>query len=436
MITPLSDQQKLILTILAQQNGYRHYADLAKENKLKPGSFLTQLNGKLKPLDLVKNEHEGSPNWVITEAGIAALQRMKEKPLPTPEEKLEELFAETPPPPPPPKHSQAPPLSKVEEHPRDSLLQSREALGLSEFQIFQKIGQDMGGLTDAKVRGIADVVFGDDPYNLDRVWANLSEMNVAIDLRKQWFKLWQTYLAGSGKPADISPNIQAQLTPADKRTPEQIKAMEEQGRDWDLIEDDQGLLEPERVGGGIGEYTLKEAKEIMALRNRARRQLTATHPPQPPQEPISQLITALLPLLKPDADQTVVKWLIEEKLGAISKTVADSVPKGQGIGDFFTNLPKYAEMLKTLAPILRAALGVPDVQIQPQTQSQNTPIQLLNTDGKPFQMNLGDFITIQKFQAEQKREDESAKGKQEFMGTVRSFVDRIGKAAERAAGGK
>ncbi|KKL16395.1 hypothetical protein LCGC14_2496010, partial [marine sediment metagenome] len=59
---------------------------------------------------------------------------------------------------------------RIEEHPRESLLYSREGLGLTPFQIFMRIGQEMGGLTDAKVRGITDVVWAHNPENLDNVW--------------------------------------------------------------------------------------------------------------------------------------------------------------------------------------------------------------------------------------------------------------------------
>jgi hypothetical protein len=406
----LSDQQRDILGLMAVQVGMRDYKEIAEAGEIKEDIFLAQLS-RLKKQGLVEQEKPRSSLWQITDAGVKANLEAAE----------------------------ATEGAEGEEADRGREGISREEMGLTEYQIFIKYGRQMGGIPQTKLDGIAGVVFGDDPYDLDKVWQNLSEMNVAIDLRKQWFKMWQNYLRQAGKPADVSTTIQAQLTPADKRTPEQVRAAEEQGRDWDLVEDDEGLQQPERVGPGLGEFTLKEATQVMALKNRAMRNRAAAggQGGQFAQEPMSQLLTALQPYINKDTDQGLLKWIITDQLDNMAKTITDSIPRqqgGQGIGDFLEKIPQYAETLKTLAPILRAALGVPEAGSNNQPQAQSTPIQMTNPDGSPVVFQLNDFITLKKFEAEQKREDESSKQKEIMFGTIRGFIERFGKAAERAAG--
>ena len=145
------------------------------------------------------------------------------------------------------------------------------------------------------------------------------------------------------------------------------------------------------------------------------------------QDSIASVLTALAPYLKDEA----VNSKLEEMKTAITNAQAGS-GKG-GLGEILRDLPKYTESLQTLAPIIRSILGVQN-PAPAQNQGSQTPIQLQNPDGTPMVMNLQDFFSIQKFQAEQKREDASAKGKQEFIKTVQGFIGKIGDAANKAAG--
>jgi len=88
--------------------------------------------------------------------------------------------------------------------------------------------------------------------------------------------------------------------------------------------------------------------------------------------------------------------------------------------------------LKELGPLLRPVLGLPEPgsALNPPASQ---PLQVIDQDGKPMTLNLSELLTIKKFDAEQKREEQSAKGREEFMHTVRGFVASLGKAAEKAA---
>ncbi len=319
---------------------------------------------------------------------------------------------------------------------------SREDLGLTPYQFFQRIGRDIGGLTHEKVRTVADVVFGDDYESIDRVHANLGGMNVAPDLAKAWALRWQTYLkAGSGK-VKISDDLQQSLTPTLREQAEQagIKPGDD-NYDWDVFKTPDGLYHSENVGPG-GRFTKDgAARELNGIIRQLGMSAAQAAPAGQP-EPISKLLEAIKPYVQPEkgeeskaTEQTILKWLIDTKLGEMEKAVTGSQANqgGMTMEKFMNNLPAYAETLKVVGPIIKGALGIQDTPPQAPPQQPQTSIAMMDQHGNPISMNLGDLITFKKFEAEEKREDESAKGKETTLKSVRGFMDALAKAAVMAA---
>ena len=384
-----SNQQKLILQTMAAISGYTDFKELAAKAGITKDSFRSQLT-KMEKNEWVQCEAEGSTSWGITDEGI----------------------------------------NLVNEGKADL---SREDVGLNESQIFSEFGRSVGGIPTERLQVITQVVFNDDPYNMDKVWTYLARMNVPIDIRRSWWTCWESYLRNINKPVAISEQTKAAVTPPTDRTEDQKKEAEKQQLDWDVdVNPHSGLSEVAKAGPGIGQYTLDEASKVVGLKNQQLKALALLNPAaqQTPQEPLSQLLTALGPFMKKDTDEGMLRELITLQFGNMTKAIADAMPKTDQqnpLGQLTTLLAA----LKELGPMLRPALGLPE----PGAQAQNTqtPIQIQNADGTPMVMNIGDLITLKKFEAEQKREEQSAKGKEEFMSTVRGFVSNLGKAAERAA---
>lgn len=427
----LPPQQEKILVAMAPITGFSDYKEIAEKSGVPIESVRTQV-GRLGKIDLMIKEDKSS-KWQITERGIEESQKINQAVEQAATEEEERAAAE----------KKAAEKAAEEGGDRLSAGMSREDLKLTEYQIFIQMGKDMGGINVEKLRGIADVVFGDNPDNLDRVWYNLSAMNIAIDLRKQWFMLWQNYLRGAGKPTEISSELQSELVPPAKRTPEQVKLAEAEGKDYDVIMDDNGLWKSTLSGGGLGEYTFAQANKEIIARNNALSKTQAGQ--QFPQEPASQLLSALAPYLtkesKQDSIASVLTALapylkddaVNTKLEEMKVAITNAQGNKGGMSDQVVNMVKMLAALKEFGPVIRDMLGVQGAA-PAGAQAAQTPIQLQNPDGSPMVMGLQDFFSIQKFQAEQKREDDSAKGKQEFMSTVRGFIGKIGDAAQKAAG--
>jgi hypothetical protein len=397
-----SGQQMRILKQLAEQQGPADYKELAEKADIGVAVYRAQL-GKLG--DLVEVEAEGSNNWTITDDGMAVVLEAGGTKL------------------------------------------TRRDVGLTDRQQFMAMGSALGGIAEPKLEVITNTIFQYDYENLDIVWDQFVQLGIPLDVRRPWWASWQAHLKGAGKPGEASSFTLAQVTTPDKRTAEQLKESAKAGRNWLIDEDAEGFLEPAQAGEGMGEFTFNEAMVSIREKNKQRRsQQTSTYPQEPAsqlltalapylnkqdssKESAASLITALAPYLKPEAkegDNEVVKMLLKSKLDELSQ---GSRKLAFGLED----LPKLSENIKTLAPIIRAMLGVPE---HPAAVAQQTPIQLQNPDGTPMIMNLNDFFTVQKFQAEQRREDDSAKAKTNFSNSVQGFLTSIGKAAERAAGAK
>lgn len=319
-------------------------------------------------------------------------------------------------------------------------VRSRESMGLNEFQFFQKIGRDIGGLTVEKVQTIADVVFGDDPYNVDRVHANLGGMNVPIDIRKAWTLRWKTYLQQDTNNMKISPELNLSLSPTQEEQAGavKIKAGEEK-QDWDVFQGADGLYHMENIGPG-GRFTKDEAtRELNGLIRQMALTANSSAGQQP--EPLSKLLEVLKDYLHPgkseeskESEQTLIKWLIDTKLGELEKAVTGKqTDGGMTMEKFMVNLPIYAETLKVVAPIVKGALGIQEPSTAAPAATPQTAIAMVDGNGNPIQMNLSDLITFKTFEAEQKREDSSAKGKEDTLKSVRGFMDSIAKAAITAA---
>ncbi len=383
----LTPQQKLILEELGKQTGYRSYKVTAKEMNIKPASFRAQLT-ILRDEGFAEVEEENSDKWTISQQGMD--------------------FLKTP-----------------------QAIISREEVGLNDRQIFEQQGHAIGGIIPEKMRVITNIVWSRDPYDLEWVWHALGEGGVPMDVKKTWFASWRAHLRQAGKPDGIPESIKEEMSPADKRTPQQIAKAKEEGRDYKVEGGD--II---RIGGGLGDFTITDAKEILALQTLGRRSTQATLQPSGSQDSIASLITALLPFMKPDTDGGMLKELLDQKLQNMRQEIVSSMPQiapQKTLLDQATGIVAILKLLTEAGPTIRGVFGLPTQTGQPQ-QASSPLIQLQNPDGTPVVMDMTNLLTLKKFEAEQKREDESHKAKVEMGGAVKDFVEKIGGAVARSVG--
>ncbi|MBA7716281.1 hypothetical protein ES703_125350 [subsurface metagenome] len=107
----------------------------------------------------------------------------------------------------------------------------------------------------------SELIMSGDPESLDHVWTCMTEMDVPIAARRRWFNLWRNYLKQG-----IPPHLKEKIV----GTTEEIEAGEgegepvsarDRGRDYIIIDD-----LPVNVGPGLGDYNIKDAKDIIGIR--------------------------------------------------------------------------------------------------------------------------------------------------------------------------
>ncbi|MBW2560505.1 MAG: hypothetical protein JRE40_06575, partial [Deltaproteobacteria bacterium] len=117
----------------------------------------------------------------------------------------------------------------------------------------------LAGIATEKVQGAIELIVSRDPNDLEWVWEALTQMDVPIDKRRVFFNLWRNYCRQG-----IPPDLREQVVGAEKeegdKGPHDMRPARGR-RDYILVDD-----EPVRVGEGLGDYTLEDAKEILALR--------------------------------------------------------------------------------------------------------------------------------------------------------------------------
>ncbi|MCK5235867.1 MAG: hypothetical protein KAR06_02685 [Deltaproteobacteria bacterium] len=379
----LTPQQKQILQFMAGQSAARPFKEMAKESGIAAPSFRSQLS-KLREENLVEATDEDNLIWVITDAGMELIK--------SGEADL-----------------------------------SRQDVGLTERQIFEQKARAIGGIPAEKLTVITDMVWSRDPHKLEEVWHALNETNLPIDIRRMLFSSWRSYLRQQGMPVELPESIKEAVETAPGG-----QAKEKPKKDGESL--DYFIQNGEIIRGphGSGDFTLADAKEILALEAlKLRFTPGATGAQATVPDSISSLINALTPLLKSETDQGILKELLESKISIMTQELKGLIPIQKEEKTFFQQLSE----LKEIGPLLKSIFGIPEQAAQ-QAGAQVQPIQLQTPDGQPVVIDLSTFFTMEKFKREQKREDAADERRDAMSKTFRTLMDKLGNAAGRVASGE
>jgi len=132
--------------------------------------------------------------------------------------------------------------------------------GVTPREKFESIGR-LIGINKDRITLAADIVWSQNYEDLNWVWTALGQADIRDDLRKIWTNSWRAFLK-KGIPLEL----EAELTGAPVAKTGEPRAVEAalaktQTRDYVIVED-----LPVRVGVNLGDYTLQDAKDLIALR--------------------------------------------------------------------------------------------------------------------------------------------------------------------------
>jgi len=356
-----SPQQEKLLEILAGETGAISAAELAKKAGIPNTEAVRTQLGRLAREDLVGKDAQGE--WTLAEPGREYLNQLTE-----------------------------------------------ETAGTSEYEIFMSLGRRIG-VTGDLIRVVAEHVWsGGDYEDVDWVWKALGEMDIRADQRKRWWNAWRSHL---GKA--IPPNLKEEMGGKGEEVGQAVSA-KRPPNDYILIDD-----EPVRVGEGLGDYSLQDAKDILAVRaiksrfERPERGGTALSGTG---EPLSAIITALGPYLSKETDPETVKEMLGDKLLLLKQEIISGLPRPSQPKSFMeqaTDLIGILAILKDSGPLLRSLLGIPEPSANP-----STPVQLADKDGNPILT-----LDLAKYWGDEKRADEKV---EQLKSLVESFREKVAPA--------
>ncbi|GAH48314.1 unnamed protein product, partial [marine sediment metagenome] len=256
----------------------------------------------------------------------------------------------------------------------------------SKFKYYGKLA----GVDPDRILATTEAILTGDPENLEHVWEVMTQMDIAMPNRRRWFNSWRYYLK-QGIPAELKEKV---IGSPDEEKGEALSfSAKERGKDYIIVDE-----EPVRVGAGLGDYGLQDAKDILgirALRNRftGAGQVGGGQPAAT--EKVSELITALAPYINKGSDVDSLKEILADKLALQRNEILGHIPQPPQSGQPKSLLEQLTE-LKALGPMLKSILGIPETPSNP--NNPGVPVQLTGPDGQPMTMDLGQVIDWKKFQ--------------------------------------
>lgn len=107
----------------------------------------------------------------------------------------------------------------------------------------------------------SELIISGDPEDLDHVWNAMTTMDVPMMARRKWWHLWRNYLKQG-----IPPSLKDKVTAATEENVDEGEELasvstKKQGRDYIIVDD-----LPVFVGADQGDFSLKDAKDILGMR--------------------------------------------------------------------------------------------------------------------------------------------------------------------------
>ena len=371
-------------------------ADLASELKASKEGTLKQLNREKDKGHVEGNSQEG---WLITDAGRKALEKGAIHP------------------------------SMIDE-------------GVTPRQQFEAIGRRIG-IKEDRIVLATDIVWSGDFNDVKWVWEALGQADIAADLRSVWVNSWRAKLH-KGIPPELEVELTGVPSPGAAEGETGIRA-KVPARDFIIVDE-----QPVRVGPNLGDYSLQDAKDVLAIRA-LRGRFGGTGQPAAGQlggtaEKVSEVLTALEPYINKGSDLDTIKEIIGDKLALERQEILSHIPQSppgqppqpKSFVEQLTDFAGAIGQLKDAGPTLRSILGIPEPSSNP-----FTPAQVTGLDGEPAIMDLTKALDLRKFLAEERRADERhqmvmglGQAARENIGDGIAAVKAAAEEAKRGAGAK
>jgi len=283
----------------------------------------------------------------------------------------------------------------------------------SKFKYYGKLA----GVDPDRILATTEAILTGDPENLEHVWEVMTQMDIAMPNRRRWFNSWRYYLK-QGIPAELREKVIG--SPDGEKGEDLPFSAKERGKDYIIVDE-----EPVRVGTGLGDYGLQDAKDIMAIRalkNRFAGAAQAGGGQSSATEKVSELLTAMEPYINKGSDLSALKETLAAQLAQMRQEIMGHIPQ-QGAAPLPKSWIDQLTELSSALPMLKSILGVPEAASNPPS---GIPVTVTGPDGKPAIMDFSQALDFRKFMAEERRADESHATKIEV---AKGFKDMLGKAS-------
>ncbi len=291
----------------------------------------------------------------------------------------------------------------------------------TEYDKFIEIGRSVG-IQEPFLKVATDSLFLGDVHDLKHVWKSLSDLYLRSDITKRIFNLWATFV-NQPVPAEIADMVKSEPTKT-----AQAAAGEIASKRFAVI-NDEIVADPE------GDFTYSQARQYLMTKVMQNAGV--------PQDKVSDLIAALTPFISKPAEQGTN---INDVLLAILSKPSPAAPQPMSVLD----VVQLVKALEKPAPLPVQPVSIADelsktialakslIEMAGSNKSENKSV-TIPIKGMEGGLDLDTFFRISDHNRKIQQEEEASDSKKDTAKSVRSFVDRLGKAAEKFAekeGGK
>lgn len=305
------------------------------------------------------------------------------------------------------------------------------------YDKFMQIGRSVG-IREDFLKVVTDHMFLGDIYDLNYVWDTLQGMFLRPDVTKRIFNIWSRVIQ-----QPIPPKIASQIMPPG--TEAAREASEKLPPKLFTIIGDEIVADPE------GEFSFAQARQVLMTK------VIQGAAPGLGGDSIAGILGALTPFME---QQRTAKAEDAAKQGeqSVIATVVKSLIEKQGGGqqaltltDVLTLVEKIDEARKGAVAAVAAGAGKSSSGFEDlermvnmmdkmkglfgSREGGNAPltIAIKGANGETGAVPIDTFFQLQDHQRQMRREDEELDSKKETAKTIRSFLDRISKAAGNIA---
>ena len=297
-----------------------------------------------------------------------------------------------------------------------------------EYEKFTQIGRSLG-LREDFLKIAVDHVFQRNTNDLSKVWDALNGLYLRPDVTRRWFNIWADVI---NQPIPVG--IVAQVMPGTTETAKDAESK---------LPTKFSIIGDELVPDPDGDFTFSQGRQLLMTK------AVQGAVPGAGAEKISDIINVLTPFIESQRTAKVEEIAQQGETSILAILVKSLIEQRGGgqqpltLNDMLSVVDKIEEVRRSAAPRAPQPDAVSELErmaslfstlkgVFGNNDNHQYMVPVKGANGEASAMPIEMFFKIEDHKRQVKREDEEFEGKQEMGKRIRSVLDSVAKAADKA----